>query len=87
MLHYFEQQKQSGEDISKLEAYEIIEDENGRWFRYMKAIPTTEVCLVCHGETLASPLQQKLQSLYPNDQATGYRVGEIRGAFTVRIKL
>lgn len=87
MLHYFEQQKQSGADISNLEAYEITEDENGKWFRYMKAIPTAEVCLVCHGEALAPPVQEKLLALYPDDKAIGYKVGDIRGAFTVRINM
>lgn len=84
MLLYFEQQKQSGADVKNLEVYEIIKDENGKWFRYMKAIPTAEMCLMCHGETIAPPIQQKLQALYPNDQATGYKVGEIRGAFTIK---
>ena len=84
ILADFERQNQSGADISNLEAYEITKDENGKWFRYMKAIPTTEVCLMCHGEALISPVQEKLESLYPNDQAVGYRAGEIRGTFTVK---
>ncbi len=84
VLLSFEQQKTSGVDIKNLETHEIIEDEQGKWFRYMKAIPTAEVCLMCHGETLAPPVQQKLTSLYPNDRATGYKVGEIRGAFTIK---
>ena len=84
ILLSFEQQKASGVDSKNLEAYEIIKDEQGKWFRYMKAIPTAEVCLICHGETIAPPVQQKLISLYPNDHATGYKVGEIRGAFTIK---
>ncbi len=80
----FEQQRTSGADIKNLEAFEIFEDEQGKWFRYMKAIPTAEVCLMCHGETIAPPVKQKLTSLYPSDRATGYKVGEIRGAFTIK---
>lgn len=80
----FEEQNTSGVDTKNLEAYEIIKDEQGKWFRYMKVIPTTEVCLICHGETIVPPVQQKLTSLYPNDRATGYKVGEIRGAFTIK---
>ena len=87
VLLYFEKQKQSGTDINTLETHEIIKDETGKWFRYMKAIPTADVCLICHGEVIAPPIQEKLESLYPNDQAKGFKVGDIRGAFSVRIKM
>ena len=86
-LLYFEQQKQSGVEIKTLEVYEVTKEKNEKWFRYMKAIRTADVCLVCHGESVVSPVQQKLQILYPNDQATGYKIGDIRGAFTVKVKL
>jgi hypothetical protein len=49
----------------------------------MKAIPTAEVCLVCHGENIAPNIQAKLAELYPNDKAIGFNVGELRGAFSV----
>ena len=87
VLHYFEKQKQSGTELKNLEIYEITKNMDGKWFRYMKAIPTAEVCLMCHGETIAQPVQEKLQSLYPNDQATGFKAGDIRGAFTVKLKM
>lgn len=51
--------------------------------RVMKAIMTQEVCLVCHGKTLMPAVSQKLNDLYPNDHATGYNLGEIRGAFSL----
>ncbi len=87
ILHYFEQQKQSGAEIKNLEIYEVTKDQDGKWFRYMKAIPTSEVCLICHGETIAQPIQEKLHTLYPDDQATGFNIGDIRGAFTVKLKM
>lgn len=49
---------------------------------YMRAIVTQPQCLVCHGDVTAE-LQQVLHRMYPDDQATGYRVGELRGAFVV----
>ena len=87
VLRYFEQQRQNGTELENLEIYEITKNETGKWFRYMKAIPTSEVCLICHGENIAPDIHKQLQSLYPNDQATGYKVGDIRGAFSVKIKL
>jgi hypothetical protein len=84
-LHYLQQQHEAGNN--NLEVYEVVDNDEGKEFRYMKAIPTGEVCLMCHGEAIAEPLQQKIISLYPNDQATGYKKGELRGAFTVKTRM
>ena len=86
-LLYLEQQKRSGVDIKTLEVYETTNENGEKWFRYMKAIPTSEVCLICHGESIAPAIKQKLQQLYPNDQASGYSAGDLRGAFTVKVKM
>ena len=44
-----------GEAIDKLEFFAVIDDDQGqKTFRYMKAIPTTALCLNCHGETLSA---------------------------------
>ncbi len=43
-----------------------------------------EPCTVCHGTQLAPAVQEALAARYPSDQATGYGVGELRGAFTLR---
>lgn len=51
--------------------------------RFMKAIPTGGVCLTCHGTDLQPEVATALAELYPADQATGYSVGDIRGAFVV----
>jgi hypothetical protein len=43
-------------------------------------------CLVCHGEAEAQPaaLREALASAYPHDRATGYAVGDLRGAFSLK---
>lgn len=51
--------------------------------RYMQAIVTQPMCLACHGPALAEPVRQALAKHYPADEATGFRVGEMRGAFIV----
>lgn len=79
VLQQFEQRKQQGEAIDTLEYYE--ETEVG--FRYMKAIPTKGLCLTCHGESLHDPVKARLVELYPEDKATGFKIGDIRGAFTI----
>jgi hypothetical protein len=51
--------------------------------RYMKAIPTGGLCLNCHGTVLPPEVAARLQEAYPDDEATGYYLGDIRGAFSV----
>jgi hypothetical protein len=81
-LESFEQRKQAGEDPAQLEYYAVVEQEGKAVFRYMKAIPTAELCVTCHGAKLDPAVEAKLAELYPGDQARGYKVGDIRGAFT-----
>jgi len=50
-------------------------------YRFMKAIPTAPLCLTCHGTAIEPTLQAELAALYPQDLATGYQAGELRGAF------
>ena len=44
------------------------------------------LCLKCHGAqaTLSPAVKEKLSALYPQDKATGYSLGQIRGAMTIR---
>lgn len=47
----------------------------------------SEACLRCHGtpgQEIAAQDYQLLQQNYPNDQATGYKMGELRGMWYIR---
>lgn len=83
VLESFEERKRAGEDPMKMEYHEVVRKDGVRELRYMKAIPTAELCLACHGESVDSIARTRLQKLYPDDQALGYKVGDIRGAFSV----
>jgi len=52
--------------------------------RYLRAIVMQPVCLACHGATLAPELATAIARDYPQDTATGYEAGQLRGAVTVR---
>lgn len=58
---------------------------SGSEFRYMRAIPLGGVCLGCHGpvEQIGAEVKAALAEQYPDDQATGFEVGQLRGAFVV----
>lgn len=83
VLQDFEHRMQKGESIEQLDFAEIIEKDNAFIFRYMKAIPTQGICLSCHGDKLSSTVTKKLHELYPEDKVTGFKVGDLRGAFTI----
>lgn len=55
---------------------------NGRMARIIRPIAVEPVCLVCHGapETLSPEVKATLERAYPKDRATGYSVGDLRGA-------
>lgn len=79
------------EDISKGIAPAIYTTTENNEYRVMKPIlldnPT---CLKCHGMPVTEinkPTLDKLQEIYPNDNAKGYKLGELRGAFSATWKL
>jgi hypothetical protein len=82
VLEEFERRAAAGEDPAGLERVEVVEEAGGKTFRYMKAIPTGELCTICHGTDVAPAVLAKIREAYPADRATGFRPGEIRGAFT-----
>ncbi|TYO99359.1 uncharacterized protein DUF3365 [Geothermobacter ehrlichii] len=82
-LEEFERQHRRGVPAAKLVRATIVEDEQGRRFRFLKAIPTGKLCLVCHGEKIAPAVRQALRKNYPGDRATGFSQGDLRGAFTL----
>lgn len=86
-LEAFEKALKNGSPAGKLVQSAIVEDAGGRSFRLLKAIPTGKLCLKCHGDALVPEVQQALKVSYPNDQATGFHQGDIRGAFSLRKQL
>ena len=58
----------------------------GGW-RYYQPLPTGDLCLSCHGspEQLGDGVQQALDRLYPDDEATGFNAGELRGLLRVSV--
>lgn len=83
VLRDFEARKAAGEDPGTLDHAEIVAGEGQRTFRYMKAIGTQPVCIACHGTSIAPEVAARLDALYPEDQARGFAVGDIRGAFSI----
>jgi uncharacterized protein DUF3365 len=86
VLAEFDKRVAAGAKPETLEYAEVVAEPQGKALRYMKAIPTQELCLSCHGpvDKIGEGLRKKLSEAYPHDKATGYSVGEVRGAFTIK---
>ena len=71
------------------EHWEIVREDGGEALRYLKPVVTSAMCLTCHGEKAKIPpaVQAILARDYPDDHATGFSVGDVRGAVSVRIPL
>ena len=59
----------------------------GTRYRYMQAQGAQAICLTCHGENLAQPVIDALRQYYPDDMATGYQLGQVRGAISLSREL
>ena len=83
VLESFNQRQKQGESAKKMAKAEVVGDE----FRFMKAQGTELLCLTCHGTKLNAETKTALKKYYPKDQALGYSLGQVRGAFSLTKKL
>jgi hypothetical protein len=83
VLESFEARRTQGENVKDLEHGEIVVENGKRSFRYMKAMQTRGICLRCHGTNIDPTVTEALKKFYPHDRATGFKLGDIRGAFTI----
>lgn len=88
-LAEFDRLATAGTKPETLERSEIVTEPQGRYLRYLKAIPVQPQCLVCHGNSASMPdgVKAMLAAEYPHDLATGYGPGQIRGGVSIKRKL
>ncbi|PKO69719.1 MAG: hypothetical protein CVU20_11380 [Betaproteobacteria bacterium HGW-Betaproteobacteria-14] len=86
VLKEFDKRAAAGEKPTGLEKGEVVTMDGKKVYRYMKALPTQDLCLNCHGtpDRISPAVQAKLKELYPADKAVGYHAAEIRGAITIK---
>lgn len=85
-LAEFESRMTQGEKAADLEYWKVVDAGNGkRELHYAKAIAVQPMCVTCHGtaQDIPAALAEKIRIEYPDDQATGYSVGKLRGAVVV----
>jgi hypothetical protein len=64
---------------------EVLPSGAADWLYYAPIYVSKPVCLTCHGpvEQIPERVRQALAEKYPDDEATGYALGDLRGAFVV----
>ena len=85
-LEDFDRRAAAKESPATLERAEVTIENGQAVQRYMRALPTMPLCTQCHGaaDKLSPAVTARLRALYPDDRATGYVAGDIRGAMTLR---
>jgi hypothetical protein len=84
-----EKRMAAGEKPETLDTWQVVSTASGKQFRYAKALPVQPVCLTCHGDAAAIPdaVKARLAAEYPQDKATGYGPGMVRGIISIKRSL
>jgi len=71
------------------ESFDVVREDGRQYLRYMRPILVGPMCVTCHGprEAIPSSVRAVLAEKYPEDRATGYRSGDLRGAVSVKIPI
>jgi hypothetical protein len=77
------------EERPTAEHWEVIWENGAESLRYLKPLVANAMCLTCHGTegTVPPEVTAALAEHYPDDRGTGFDVGDVRGAITIRIPL
>jgi hypothetical protein len=77
------------EGLPPEEIVRFVREGNRSWLHYMRPIVLAPACLTCHGpvEAIDPEVRALLRQRYPEDRATGYSAGDLRGAVSVRLEI
>ncbi|MEQ9330567.1 DUF3365 domain-containing protein [Thalassobaculum sp.] len=80
----FEARHAAGQPVEMLRTVRATESADGKvTVHFMQAIPMLEGCLACHGSDIEPQTAAAIRALYPDDEAVGFAVGDLRGAFSL----
>ncbi len=86
ILNKFGLHKQNNELNDKTEHFEIVNEGEFTYLRYLKPILIQAECLNCHGgaNDMMPEVKELIAKTYPNDKAVGYNIGDLRGAVSLK---
>lgn len=85
-LAAFETRAEKGEAYSAMKQSGTVEEAGKTYYRFMKPLAVQPVCLKCHGsnEQIPEMVKAELDKQYPYDQARDYKIGDLRGAISIK---
>lgn len=84
--YFAERKKETGEYPAEfILRQRYKKDKDIEIFRYYEPLLIQKPCLVCHGDAIKPDVAAAIKSRYPNDLATGYKLGELRGLIAVQV--
>ena len=85
-LAAFETRADKGESYETMKQSAIVDEAGKSYFRFMKPLAVQPVCLKCHGsnEQIPGKVRAALDKQYPFDQAKDYKIGDLRGAISIK---
>lgn len=86
ILSKFSTLHRNGELDNKTEYIETVTENDIKYLRYIKPIFIQGECLYCHGssEQISAEVNKVILSNYPDDKALNYRLGDLRGAVSIK---
>ena len=79
VLYDFNRRQAEGQAPARIAFGEVVDGQ----YRFMQAQGVEPLCLLCHGKGLSDDAQAALDQYYPDDQATGYSLDQVRGAISL----
>lgn len=66
---------------------ELVQRTSGGDYRYYRPLRIAPLCMECHGtrDAMEPAVLEALDARYPDDQATGYTEGELRGLIRITV--
>ncbi|HEX5135883.1 MAG TPA: DUF3365 domain-containing protein [Planctomycetota bacterium] len=66
---------------------EVVRGDGGYELRYVRVVRLAEMCTTCHGASGKIPpaVKEAIARRYPEDRATGFAPGDLRGVVSVRV--
>jgi len=86
VLSKFELLHQNKKLDSETKHVEIVQEGEFKYLRYLKPILVQAECLNCHGSEadIMPEVKQLIAQEYTGDKAVGYKIGDLRGAVSLK---
>ncbi len=84
LLVAYKQDLLAGKDLKDT----VIYYDDGVTAYYSPIVIESPLCLTCHGQpgsTLSTGNAEFIRTLYPEDRATGFQMGDLRGMWTIKL--